>query len=189
VGSGIFRGDLDNEQRTIFALILDGKTVRDIADVLGAAPARIEATVRKTCRQLDVSSRHEAAQIIANHYGWSSVPPKSLGYANGRRRNRRYGTESGHPTSKTVQTKREHSPHSVYVRDVGKQGFDKAEDTGVYSEVAGRISISKFLAASSAMQRLLLIALLVASCALALSALISAMQGFDILLFSRFRGS
>lgn len=189
MGSGIFRGELDDEQCAIFAQILDGKTGRDIAAALGAAPARIEATVRKTCRQLDVSSRHEAARIIANHYGWTPVLPTSPGHANGHRRNSRYCRESGHPTSKMVQTEREHSSRSGYVRDVGNQAFDKAEHAGVYSEVAGRISFSKVVAASPTMQRVLLMALLIASCALALGALISAMQGFDTLLFSRFRGS
>jgi hypothetical protein len=88
-----------------------------------------------------------------------------------------------------VQTEGEHASRSGYVRDVGNHASTKAEDAGEYSEVAGRIGISKILAASSTMQRVLLMALLIASSALALSALIAAMQGFDTLFFSRFRDS
>lgn len=181
---GVFRGELDDEQRSVFAHILDGRTGRDIAAVLGATPARIEAIVRKTCRQLDASSRHEAARTIARHYGWKPIPPTLPAHANARRRGGHHGTQNSLLKSTMVQTEREHSACSGYVRDVGNQDLNRDEDAGVYNEVAGRISFSKILAGSSTTQRVLLMALLIASSALALSALVSAMQGFDTLFFS-----
>lgn len=182
--SGVFRGELDDEQRAIFAQILHGKTGRDIAAVLGATPTRVEAIIRKTCRQLDAPNRQEAARIIACHYGWKQIPPILSAHSNLSRDRGRYGTENDHVSAKMAQTEREHHARSGYVRDVGNQALDKDDGSGVYNEVAGRISVSKIVAASPTMQRVLLMALLMASSALALSALVSAMQGFDTLFFS-----
>jgi DNA-binding CsgD family transcriptional regulator len=184
MGSGIFRGELDDEQRAIFAQILDGKTGLDIAAVLGTTPTRVEAVIRKTCRQLDAPSRREAAQMISCHYGWKQIPPILSAQSNVRRDGGRYGAENEHFTTKMAQTEHEHRSRSGYVRDVGNQGLVKDDDAGAYNEVAGRISISKVLAASPTTQRVLLMALLIASSALALSALVAAMQGFDTLFFS-----
>lgn len=180
---GIFRGELDGDQRAIFAQILNGKTGRQIAADLGVTSARVEGIVRKTCRQLDAPNRRDAARMIGSHYGWISNHP--IPFA---RVDHRYGHHDGagdqFPAAKTVPTEREQYRRSGYDRDVGNQVLDKDEVTDVYSEVAGRSSISKLVAASSTTQRVLLIALLIASSTLALSALVSAMQGFDVLMFS-----
>lgn len=182
--SRIFRGELDDEQRAVFAHILNGKKGRDIAASLGTTQPRVEAIVRKTCRQLDASSRNEAARIIANHYGWKQIPAITLAYSSSSGANGHYGAKIGHLAATMAQTEREHQSCSGYVRDVGNQAPDKGKDPGAYNEVAGRFSFSKIMAASSTMQRLLLTALLIASCALALGTLVSAMQGFDTLFFS-----
>jgi DNA-binding CsgD family transcriptional regulator len=184
VHSGIFRGELDDEQRAVFAQILNGKTGRDIATILGATPTRIEAIVRKTCRQLGASNRHEAARTIAGHYGWKPIPPIEFAHLNGRKHGSHYRTENGNSSAKMAQTEREQIFCSGYVCDVGIQGPERDKDAGVYSEVAGRISNSKIIAASPTMQCVLVMSALIASCALALSTLVSAMQGFDTLFFS-----
>lgn len=181
---GIFRGDLDDEQRAVFALILGGKTGREIAANLGVAPSRIEGIVRKTCRQLDTSSRHDAARIVARHLDWKTSPPPAVVRANDDRQSDHFGTGSHDLATKMVLTKREHSARSEYVRDAGNQAPTQGKHAGAYNEIAERFSISKLLAASPLMRCVLLIAVLIASFSLALSALVSAMQGFDVLMFS-----
>lgn len=183
---GIFRGTLDAEQRAVFFHIFHGRTGREIAAELGVTPSRIENIVRKTCRQLDAANRREAAQIVASHHCWirdaigmAQTGPISVN-------KRRNGGDSDFGAVKTAQTEGEHSVRSSYVRDVGSRVWESDATVGAYDKMAGRVGISKVLAASTNMQRLMVVALLVASCALALGALISAMLGFEVLMVSRF---
>lgn len=181
---GIFRGLLDDEQRAIFAQILNGRTGREIAADLGITPARIEGVVRRTCRQLDAKGRRGAALIIANHYGWKTGQPTATGSGKIAMGSNRSDADTVYHAAKMVQTEREHPSGSVYVRDVGSRVFEKDKYSDAFDETAGRFSILKILAASPNMQRVLLMALLIASSALALGALVSAMQGLDVLMFS-----
>ncbi|WP_426164685.1 hypothetical protein [Sandarakinorhabdus sp. DWP1-3-1] len=181
---GIFRGELDQEQRTIFAQILDGKTGREIAASLGTTPCRVERIVRNTRRQLDASSRHDAARIIARHLDWKTGPAVPFVGCDDGRQSHQYGKDSHRSAAKTVQTEREQSPFSGYVSDAGNPIVDQGNNTGAYSEIARGLDISEFLTASPVTRRLLLMAVLVASSSLTLGALISALQGLDMLMFS-----
>lgn len=184
MGRGVFRGELDEEQRAIFALMVAGKTRREIALSLGAAPDRVEAVIRRTCRQLDTTSRLDAVRMIASHYGWTPVPPPQSDSSRSHKPRSRNATDDHQFASNMVQAQREQTARSSYVRNVGNEVREGDDNTGVYGEVMGRITNSKIVAASSTTQRVLLIALLITSSALALSALISVMQGFDKLFFS-----
>lgn len=122
--------------------------------------------------------------MIGTHYGWNPGPPSLRDRTKDHQSRAHHCTIDAKLASTMVRIEDEIHLRSGYVSDVGNQVLQKDEKAGVYSEVAERMSISKILAASSTTQRVLLMALLIASSALALSALVSAMQGFDTLFFS-----
>ena len=181
---GIFRGQLDDERRAIFIQILNRKTGREASAELGITPKRLESIVRNTCRQLDARSRYEAAFIMANHYGRKVGQSGGVGNDKSTVGSSRFGTGIFYNPAKTAQTEHEHLSSSVYVRDVGNRVFEENKISDAFNEITGRFSVLRILAASSIVQRVSLLALLIASSALALSALVSAMQGFDVLVYS-----
>jgi DNA-binding CsgD family transcriptional regulator len=180
---GIFRGLLDDEQRDIFSLISAGKSTRGIAETLGLPTERVEAVVRKTCRQLGVDTRKAAARVLATHYGWKMDPAIAAGQARPRMAGH-FGSELADNATKTEQTEREHVTNPSYVENVGKKGSLLSLNLDKLGKEARRTDVTKQKNGMPFLQRILLIALLIASCSLALSALISAMQGFETLVFS-----
>jgi hypothetical protein len=178
---GVFRGNLNDEQCSIFKLIWNGKTGCEVAAALAMDPAHVERIVRRTCRQIGAAGRHDAARMIGSHFDWKRSVPIPAAARKADIINH-FGTEQRRFTTETVQNPREIPARSAYVQDVGRHQSSQDDEPDILSEIAVLFKIPKILNASVHVQRILLIATLVVSSTLALSALVSAMQGFEVLM-------
>jgi DNA-binding CsgD family transcriptional regulator len=182
---GVFRGNLDAEQCAVFQQILNGKTSREIAQNLQISPKDIEKIVRRTCRQLGVTGRMHAACIMAAHFRWETHPRHN----ETDRRSRLAGQFAGERSHAAVtdrKTARNQLNDTFYLQDVGIFEAKDPIQSSIWRKWLDFFCTKSDKLASGHGRRLMLIALLVVSSTLALSALVSAMQGFDKLMSSRF---
>lgn len=175
---GVFRGNLEEKQCAVFQQVLEGKKSREIAQILQISTKEVEQTVRRTCNQLGVSNRMDAARAMAAHYGWTQHTRPN----EGNRRSRpdcESTPEHPHTIGKggaTSSTQRDDIPH---VQDVG--GFEPMR-SGRTAALGKSLSLFGLQSSETSLghtRRILLIVVLIVGSTLALSALISAMQGFD----------
>jgi hypothetical protein len=164
----------------IFALVLVGRTNRQIADQLGLDVAEVQRVIGMAKLQLGVRTRQEAALIIATR-------SQSLSGLAGI--NLRTGENSGHfeprsatQTTKLVDTKSEQNLVSAYVRDVGSNISGRNIEADVIGEGRNLNSLYDSLNSMPVVKNLWLLFMIVMIGAFALGSLVSAMQGFDILL-------
>ena len=182
---GVFRGNLDEEQCAVFQQIHDGKTGREIAQSLQISPTDVEKIVRRTCRQLGVTSRMHAARTMAAHYRWEAQPrlneiDRRSGPAG------QFAGERSHAAATDRKTAKKQLNDIPCLQDVGSFEAIEPIRTDIWSNLLDLFSIQTVKAASDHGRRLILIAILVVGSTLALSALVSAMQGFDRLVSSWF---
>lgn len=175
---GVFRGHLDDEQRIVFAHVLDGKSGREIAAALQMTPGRVEHIVRKTCRQLGADGRKDAARIIANqsdnrhHTSRDSLSRIAASINHN-------GADFSGVATKAVPTASDRQINGAYVRDVGGNASSQVDTVNILDEIAGMFGRLKPFDAVPLEQRILLIAFVVLCSTIALSALVSTLQGFD----------
>lgn len=180
---GVFRGSLDDEQRIVFSHVLNGKSGREIAAILGVEPPHVERVVRKTIRQLGTQNRLQAAIVIANHCNLSidRQTPASSRQSSVINHN---GSDSGGISAKSVRTGSAHSSDGRYVRDVDSNGFAEPGAGNILGEIARFFSSAKSNSSLDYLGRILLVAIIVLCSTLALSALVATMQGFNKLINS-----
>jgi hypothetical protein len=180
---GVFRGILDEQQRAIFRQIWEGKSSRAAAAAIGTSPEEFERIVRRTCQQLGTRSRREAALIIATHNCWG--PPAIAGQRpHSSQHIGHFGANIGQLSTRMDETEREQPNRSSYVRDADNDHPAGTEAAGTFDESVRLLDRSKIFDAPVYVQRILLLVLIIIGSALTLSALVSAMQGFDRLMSS-----
>lgn len=173
---------MNDQQISIFSLVLNGQTSRDIANQLNLEHTHVERVIRDTRKQLGVRNRHQAAMIIANRHGWPAG--QAAKHIQAGKPNSHFGPRAGKIAADMVNTKHEQAPCNSYVHDVESHNFNMGMACGIIDEIRILKGITTFFDTSQIMQRFLQISLIIFSSALALSALISAMQGFDLLIQS-----
>lgn len=173
----MFRGQLIDEQVDVFRHVLDGKTSIQIAALLGCAPEHVDRVVRRTCRQLNVSGRKQAALAIATHLGWD-VPSAS------RRRvvQEIASFSAGSIPTEMERTEREQRELPRYLGSAGKR-TSRPGATRPADEIEA-VHDWRVLLAHPIYGRVLLLAMVIAASALALSTLVSALLGFERLVSS-----
>jgi DNA-binding CsgD family transcriptional regulator len=180
---GVFRGKLDEEQCVVFQQILDGKTGREIAQSLQINPIDIEKIVRRTCRQLGVTSRMKAARTMAAHYRWETQPRlNEIDQRSGP--GWQFAGERSHTTAIDRKTAKKQFNDISSLQDVGSHEAMRPSRNDVWGKFLDLFIIQSNKLASGHGRRLILIAIIVVGSTLALSALVSAMQGFDRLVSS-----
>jgi hypothetical protein len=184
MGPGYFfvRIRVHDQQISIFSLVLTGRTSRDIATQLNLELIHVERIIRVTRQQLGVRNRQQAALIIAKRHGWPAE--QAANHLQAGMQTSHFGSRTGKIAADMVNTTHEQSPRDRYVRDVEGHTFNMVMASGITDEIRIMKSIRTYFNTSQTMQRILQISLILFSSALALSALISAMQGFDVLIQS-----
>jgi DNA-binding CsgD family transcriptional regulator len=177
---GVFRGNLEEQQCAVFQRVLDGKRSSEIAQILQISTKDVEQTVRRTCRQLGVSNRMDAARAMAEHYKWTKHPRLNEGNRRSRpesesAREHRYTAANDRTTTNTQRNE------IFHLQDGGNLGLASPSKTDNLDKKLGLSNFQSSLASSVYSRRILLMVILIVSSTLALSALISAMQGFDTL--------
>jgi hypothetical protein len=180
---GIFRGQLGSEELLIFRHVLDGSTSGQIATILELQPAYVERLIRRTCRQLQAVNRRDAGRMIAAHYGWP-MPTQKARSANTTSSRVHSGSAHGQYTAKMDRSAQDLYTSLVYVRDVRTDKPERPINTDTWTEITRFIRDNKIFAPSPVTKTLLMIGALVTGSALTLSVLVSAMQGFSILITS-----
>lgn len=180
MGDSIFRGGLTDEQLRVFRQVLDGRTGRQIAETLNCTPEHVERLIARTCRQLQVSRRRDAGRVIAVHHGWD-LPTAQLGpqaVAEQHVVKWRQNTKG----AETDRTERERIRRPVYRTSTGNR--TSVSTNGPPVDEIGANPGGKGLLAHPLIGRAMLLALVIAASAFALSTLIAALQGLDRLVSS-----
>jgi hypothetical protein len=164
----------------IFALVLVGRTSRQIADHLGLDVAEVERVVGMAKLQLGVRTRKEAALIIATR-SQSLSGLAGINLRTGENRSH-FEPRSAAQATKLVDTKSEQYSISAYVCDVGNNTSGRHIEADIIGEGRSLNSLYDSLNSMPVVKNLLLLFLIVMIGAFALGSLVSAMQGFDILL-------
>lgn len=177
----IFRGELKDEQLIIFRHIVDGKSSREIALTLGTSQGHVKSVIQRTCRQLQTRSRYDAAQTIAKHHGWPLPQATAAIFV-------REGLQSKADQRKVVtisdETKREHSQSTKYNSSAQGMVPKRVANSGNLADKSGDDHGWRALTAHPIYGRGLLFALLVGASAMALGALVSALQGLHLMITS-----
>lgn len=180
---GMFRGNLDEKQCAIFQQVLVGKKGREIALHLQISPTEVEKIVRRTCRQLGVKSRMEAARAMSAHYRWKTQARlNEVDRRSGP--GRQFAVVRRHTGAKIGKAANESKSDISCLQDIGSFNAVGRERLDVWGRLLDLFGTEASEIANGYSKRILLIALLIVSSTLALSALVSAMQGFDVLMSS-----
>lgn len=165
---GVFRGSLEEQQCAVFQQVLDGKTSREIAQILQISTKDVERIVRKTCQQLGVTNRKDAARAMAAHYRW----------------NTKHCVDRASPRSDPGRLHPAQRNDVSCINDAGSFNATHSHQTVKAKQLSDLFGLESSGWASSSFRRVLLLTILVLGSSLALSALISAMQGFETLVSS-----
>jgi DNA-binding CsgD family transcriptional regulator len=180
---GVFRGNLEEKQCAVFRHVLDGKKGREIAQALQISTKEVEQIVRRTCNQLGARSRMDAARAMAAHYRWTASPQLNDG-------NRRSITDSESAVArpdgvtKKAQASSTQQNRTPYLQNVGSFTPLRAGNADSLGKYVTLFRLDENQNSSGHGRRILLIMILVVGSTLALSVLISAMQGFNNLVSS-----
>ncbi|WP_353218021.1 hypothetical protein [Sandarakinorhabdus sp.] len=175
--SRVFRGVLDDQQLAVFKQIAAYKTGSEAAAALRIKPAEVERVVRRTCGQLGVTRRRDAAAIIARHYGWPE-------HGTPGQRFHQNGANCAKMASEPAPALREESEKYSYGKNVGSFHATQEQNMDKSSNLASlKIALSK----ASAMDLSIILrrsAILLISMMLALGAIASLLQGYDAIISS-----
>jgi DNA-binding CsgD family transcriptional regulator len=175
---GVFRGNLEEKQCAVFQQVLEGKRSREIAEFLQISTKEVEQIVRRTCNQLGTRSRMDAARAMAAHYRWTEHPQleecdqRSMANSQSAVARTRGAAKDG----KTASAQRN---DINYLQDVGSLAPSRSGRNDTFEKHFNFIGLQSIINSSSHGRRMLLILVLVVGSTLALSVLISAMQGLN----------
>lgn len=178
---GVFRGNLDEKQRAVFQQVLEGKKGREIAQSLQISPTEVEKIVRRTCHQLGVTSRMDAARKMAAHYRWTTQSrlnevDRRSGPA------RQFAGVRRHNGATVGKAANEAKTDVSCLQDISSFNAMRPDRFEIWGRFLDLFGTEANEVANGHFKRILLIALLVVGSTMALSALVSAMQGFDVLM-------
>jgi DNA-binding CsgD family transcriptional regulator len=177
---GVFRGHLEEKQCAVFQQVLSGKKSREIAQTLQMSTKEVEQIVRRTCNQLGARTRIDAARAMAAHYRWTANPHLSES-------DRRSMPDSDSPVVRAKGVAKDGKTGSVQRNDLPYLLNDRSFSFVRSGRIDSLGSLLNFFGlepnenSSGHGRRILLILALIVGSTLALSALISAMQGLNTL--------
>lgn len=174
-----FGSPSDTPLNPILALVLVGRTNRQIADQLGLGVAEVERVIGTAKLQLGVRTRQEAALIIATR-SQSLSGLAGINLRSGENRNH-FEPRSAAQATKLVDTKNEESSISAYVRDVGNNMSGRNIETDIVDERRSLNNLYDSLNDAPIMKNILLMFLIITVGSFATGSLVSALQGLDIL--------
>lgn len=180
---GVFRGALCDEQQKVFALIWNGKTSREISALLALSPSKVDQTVRKTCRQLHARDRQDAALIIARHYHWKPNDDQRV-QVRAPKNPHWVGQETPPIATRMVANENAIKNSQVYLHHIGDERPILDQRSGRFGRNLGQFLRLNSKETPAYIRTILIIGLLLVCSAFALSGLISAMQGFNVLITS-----
>lgn len=157
------------------AVFLRGPTASDLAAM------RDQPLHRNNGRRFHLGERFDAADVGEHEWQTEAHPSMSAPAVDSYSRNDCIPASMG---TEMDQTNKEHWAATGYVKDVGDQGRDLASNTDIANGTARHSAGWMFMKAHPFIGSVLLILLTLVSSSLALSALVSAMQGFNVLVTS-----
>jgi DNA-binding CsgD family transcriptional regulator len=165
---GVFRGSLEEKQCAVFKQVLDGKHSREIAQILQISVKDVDGIIRKTCQQLGAKNRKDAARAMAAHYRWNTQHNVSH--------------QIPRASSGVVSVDRNNDGRGLH--DVGSLNADQRVKMTNSIDLPELFGALLNAVTSSYFKRTLLFVVLVVGSSIALGALVSAMQGFNMLVSS-----
>lgn len=168
-----------DDQDAIFQLVLAGKTSREIGEILNLRRADVDQVIRAARDRLGVSTRFQAAALLAQPNG---IPASA---ADGPWLADRLPVQNGCKSSIQHLKLNETKAEQTSVRRYGYGADAKENSSSPFigkhdASVKGQF-IKYFLQESPTLGRMLIMSIIVLGAVFGLSGLVSVMQGLDVL--------